>query len=231
MMADMDWRLHWLEAEAELTPWREAIGAEIQAASAAFAEIVRTPPIDVLIERVPGEVIPEVGIVGRAFRARLLKLTVDPDNPHFASSLASGGLRQTVAHEVHHCLRMTGPGYGRTLGDALVSEGLAGQFTRRLFGNPPEPWECSVDRETLRSHLPKDIELTAARYDHNSWFFGVGGHRPRWLGYTLGYVIVGEWLEKFGEPGGDAWISVPASVVLGASSIPGAGHPEIRWTG
>ncbi len=31
---------------------------------------------------------------------------------------------------------MAGPGYGRTLGEVLVSEGLSGQFTRQLFANP-----------------------------------------------------------------------------------------------
>jgi hypothetical protein len=46
----------------------------------------------------------------------------------------SGGLRTalkiwlpvSLAHELHHSSRIrTGPGYGRTLGEAMVSEGLA----------------------------------------------------------------------------------------------------------
>ena len=69
-----------------------------------------------------------------AYRPGLFGLTLDPDNPQFATCISDGTLRRQVAHEVHHCLRMAGPGYGRVLGEALVSEGLAGHFTRRLLG-------------------------------------------------------------------------------------------------
>ncbi len=44
-----------------------------------------------------------------------------------AASLDDGAFRRTIAHVVHRCLRMAEPGYGRTLGEALVSQGLAGQ--------------------------------------------------------------------------------------------------------
>ena len=81
---------------------------------------------------------------------------------------------------------MAGPGYDRTLGEALVSEGLAGHFVQRLFGNPPEPWEHAV---------------------------GVGEY-PRWLGYTLGYAIVGKWLGSAREPDVATLVNVPAHTVL-----------------
>ena len=90
-----------------------------------------------------------------------------------------------------HCLRMGGPGYGRTLGEALVSEGLAGHFVARALGSPPEPWERAVDEAALLRHRPDAATLGAAPYDHAGWFFGLSGHRPRWLGSTLGHRIVG----------------------------------------
>ncbi len=227
----MDWRLHWLEAEGALAPWRERITSEVEAAWDAVACVVRTPPLDILVQRLPGAVIPEIGMVGHAHRKGLFSLTLDPDNPHFASSLEQGAVRRQVTHEVHHCLRMAGPGYGHTLGEALVSEGLAGQFTGRLFGNPPEPWERAVDEDVLRAHLPDATALTVPGYHHNAWFFGVGGHRPRWLGYTLGYRIVGKWLADVGAVDGDAWVNVPADAVLAASGIPGAGTLRIHFQG
>jgi hypothetical protein len=106
-----------------------------------------------------------------------------------------GDLRRTVAHEVHHCLRMAGPGYGWTLGEALVSEGLAGRFVSRLFGSPSESWECAVSDEERRANLPDNTTLLSTGHDHLAWFFGFGGCHPRWLGYTLGYRIVGDWLD------------------------------------
>lgn len=135
----MDGRLHWLEAEGDLHPWCGQIESEVETVWAAVSSKVGTRPLDILIQRLPGGGIPEISMVGIAHRRKLFSLTLDPDNPHFAPSLNGGALRRQATHEAHHCLRMAGPGYGRTLGEALVSEGLAGQFTRWLFGNAPEP--------------------------------------------------------------------------------------------
>jgi uncharacterized protein YjaZ len=112
---------------------------------------------------------------------------------------------------------MGGPGYGRTLGQALVSEGLAGHFTRLLLHNPPEPWECAVTDDALEAHWP-DKETLAKPYNHAEWFFGVGGQRPRWLGYTLGYRIVADWLAVTPEVDGDLLVNVAAETVLNAAA-------------
>lgn len=211
-----DWTLHWLEAEGDLQPWRAAIEAEIGAAHDAVSKLLSPPRLDILVQRLSGAVIPEIGMVGHAFRRALFTLTLDPDNPHFAAALADGVLRRQAAHEVHHCLRMAGPGYGRTLGEALVSEGLAGHFTRRLFANPPEPWECAVDGAVLRAHMPDAASLASTEYGHAAWFYGDGSQRPRWLGYTLGYALVGAWLEAGPLPDGPAFVGTPAEAILAA---------------
>lgn len=112
---------------------------------------------------------------------------------------------------------MAGPGYGWTLGEALVSEGLAGQFVSRLFNSQPEPWECAVTNEVLAANLPDNATLVGNGHDHRAWFFGFGGRYPRWLGYTLGYHIVGDWLEAGADLSGDTWINVPAHVVIDAA--------------
>ena len=112
---------------------------------------------------------------------------------------------------------MAGPGYGRTLGEALISEGLAGRFTGWLLNSPPEPWEQAVGEDVLRAHAPDAAMLQAADDDHAAWFFGVSGRLPRWFGYTLGYRLADEWLTAAGEVDGDAWVTVPADVVLAAA--------------
>lgn len=213
----MDWRLHWLEAEGDLAAWRDRIGLEIEAARQAVAGILPPFQLDILVERVTGAVIPDVGTTGRAYRPGLCSLTVGPLNPNFAVSLDHGDIRRTIAHEVHHCRRFAGPGYGHTLGETLVSEGLAGHFAGTLFDASPEPWECALDDAPLRAHRPSAAELRAPNQDHAGWFFGAGGRHPRWLGYTLGYRIVGDWLAANPAPDGETWVNVPADVVLAAS--------------
>ncbi len=219
----MQWEVHWLEAEGDLGPWRDHITAELEATRQLIARAVAPPRLYILVQRLTGAVIPEIGMVGHAYRKGLFALTLEPDNTCFVAGLHDGTLLRQVAHEVHHCLRMAGPGYGWTLGEALVSEGLAGRFTGWLFGSPAEPWECAVGTDVLRAHAPDEALLRATGYDHAGWFIGAGGRRPRWLGYTLGYQIVGDWLTTAGEVDGDAWMNVSADAVLAAArGQPGA---------
>ena len=122
----MSWQVHWLQAAGDLGSWRNGIMHEVEASRGHLAGLLPPPRLDILVQRIPGGGIPEIGLVGHAWRMSLFVLTVDPDNQRFEASLSDGTLRHQVAHEVHHCRRMAGPGYGRTLGETLVSEGLAG---------------------------------------------------------------------------------------------------------
>jgi uncharacterized protein YjaZ len=100
----------------------------------------------------------------------MFAMTVDPDKPIFIRSLSDGALHRQIVHEVHHCRRMAGPGYGYTLGEALVSEGLAGQFLHPLLGTEPEVWERAVTPEALQAAFPGAEELTSMFYDHSAGF-------------------------------------------------------------
>lgn len=213
----MTWQLHWLEAVGDLRPWRAMITQEVDAARHAVARLLPVPSLDILVQRLPDAVIPEIGMVGHAYRSNLFALTLDPDNPNFERCLRDGTLRRMVAHEAHHCLRMASCGYGRTLGEVLVSEGLAGWFVSHLFGTPPEPEECAVDDDVLKAHLPDTATLADENYDHLGWFFGEGDRYPRWLGYTLGRRIVDDWLRSTPDMSGDVWVNVPAEEVLSAA--------------
>lgn len=201
----MDWRLHWLEAEGDLGPWREQIASEVETAWAIMVRQVNTPPLDILVQRLPGAVIPEIGMVGHAYRKGLFALTLDPENPRFAASLGEGALRRHVTHEAHHCLRMAGPGYGRTLGEALVSEGLAGQFTGWLFGNAPEPWERAVDDDAMRSHCPNAAALadqaTITMRDSTAWAGSVRAGldtRSAIVSWANGWRVSAKWTARPG---------------------------------
>ena len=208
-----NWELHWLEAEGSLQDWRGVISEKIAAASTAVSRLVPSSHLDILVQQ-GSEVIPQMGLVCFTNRKSLFSLVIEPENPNFAASLADGTITRMVVHEVHHCLRMAVTGYGRTLGDALVSEGLAGHFVRALMGNPPEPWERAVSLEELKQHLPEDDQLASTDYDHESWFFGAAGPRPMWLGYTLGYEVVRAWVRKKQPQDAETWTSVLTEEVL-----------------
>lgn len=211
------WTLHWLEASGSLAEFREALVAEFETAHKAISRWMPAPLLDVLVQRLPGETIAELGLVGRAYRSTMFSMTLDPGNPNFAASLKDGAVHRHIVHEVHHCLRMAGPGYGWSLGEALISEGLAGQFVRHVLGSEPEPWERALSLDELRA-APVDLsELEATYYDHSAWFFGTGD-KPRWLGYALGYQMVECWLNSVGEVDADTWANVPASDILAVAA-------------
>ncbi|MDO9711672.1 DUF2268 domain-containing putative Zn-dependent protease [Paracraurococcus lichenis] len=191
-MSDGAWTLHWLEAEGSLAPWRDRIEAEVAAAAEAVGRAVPRPRVDLVIQAVPGGGIPGLGIGSHAFRRGRIDLTFDPGSADLPRSLAGDLLRRMVAHEAHHCLRHAGPGYGRTLGEALVSEGLADHFAGELFGPPPLPWNAPFT-EAERGEVLARAEplLRAPRYDHAAWFYADGRSLPRWAGYRLGYLLVG----------------------------------------
>lgn len=211
-----NWSLHWLTAAGDLESHRAAIVGEFEAAYRSLAGFVAPPRLDILVQRLAGETIPELGMVGHAYRDSLFAMTLDPDSPNFERSLHDGALRRQIIHEVHHCMRMAGAGYGWTLGEALVSEGLAGQFVGRLLGTDPEPWEQAVSWESLCGGAVAPDALAAGDYDHAAWFHGRGPY-PRWFGYSLGYGMVGAWLKEAGDVDAATWIDVPAATVVEAA--------------
>lgn len=214
------WTLHWLEATGSLSEYRAAISENIVTAESRLSQWLTPPRLDILIQNLPGQVIPEAGLLGRAFSDKLFSLALDPTSPAFEVSLQQGGLQRHILHEVHHCLRMAGPGYGLSAGEALVSEGLAGHFARELSGSGPDLWETafSVD-QLLKWPLPYDV-LTQQPYDHAALFFG-SDSLPRWYGYSLGYQMVAVWLAQSGIPDSQQWVNVPATQVIAAAQRAG----------
>jgi uncharacterized protein YjaZ len=150
-------------------------------------------PFDVIV-KAGKNVIPEKGHLGHAPERGIVFVTVDPDSAALAAN-CNASLERMFVHELHHIARWDGPGYGRTLGEVLVTEGLAGHFVIEIFGGSPEPWEQLGELEIGRYLTVANQNWESATYDHAAWFFG-SGDMPRWLGYSLGFSIVGRFLSE-----------------------------------
>jgi Predicted Zn-dependent protease (DUF2268) len=192
-----NWSIHCRDfaPDGPLAPFVDDIEDALGAVERRVAALVEPFALDIFIQADAGNVIPERGFVGYAPAPGAIYFTFDPANPNMAPNLGAP-LERMIAHEYHHAMRWYGVGYGRTLIEALVSEGLAGRFVEELFASEPEPWERALPATALPPFAARALaEGDTPVYDHASWFFGRGS-LPRWVGYTLGWALVGHHLKR-----------------------------------
>jgi uncharacterized protein YjaZ len=168
-------------------------------------EIVKHLPVcgvDVTFQFNPLAVIPEVGMSGFSPSAHLIQVSLDPDNRNFDAALEIE-LRATLAHELHHCLRWRGPGYGSSLREALVSEGLARDFETRF--RPDRGLPLYHRRLAIQeiNHLLQIVtnSQNEPNYNHGEWFFTGSEAKeiPPFAGYDLGLTIARGFIKHSGR--------------------------------
>ncbi|MFC3058043.1 DUF2268 domain-containing putative Zn-dependent protease [Paenirhodobacter populi] len=188
--------LHIINARHQLTGIAKWLSERLDDAFVVSAKHLPLLDTDVIM-RAGKAVIPEKGHLGYAPERGLIYVTVDPENPILRTN-PSQSLERMLAHELHHSSRWDGPGYGKTLGEALVSEGLAGHFAQEVYGGACDPWE-QLPASTLRPYFFKaQADWQSADYNHAEWFFG-SQEFPAWVGYSLGYEMVGRYLAAHGD--------------------------------
>lgn len=184
--------LHILNAQKKLTAHSEWLRISLTDTYERAKRTMWLPSLDVVV-KAGSYVIPEKGHLGYCPEPGVVYVTVDPENPAFCKNDVQS-LEKMFAHELHHAARWAEPGYGLTLGEVIVSEGLAGHFALEIFEGEPELWE---------RHSPDIVQPYTSLihehwhrmdYDHNRWFFGTGD-LPRWLGYTAGFNLVSRYIE------------------------------------
>jgi uncharacterized protein YjaZ len=192
--------LHTLKASKRLGPFETLITSGFTEGLEQVEGKISLPDVDVVIADNPSAVIPETGVGGSAPNAHLLYISIDPEFLNLKDTLEYE-IRSTLAHELHHTARWKAVGYGKTLLEAIVSEGLADHFDLEINGGAPKPWSISVEGEKLRELQERaQIEFNNDQYDHRAWFFGSEKETiPRWSGYSLGFEIVRKYMEKSGK--------------------------------
>lgn len=187
------WHLHLLNARSGLTRIMSEIRATAREAVARVQDHADLPDFDLVVRSVPGGGIPKWGVGGYAPAPGLIEIKQDP--ARFDPDLFA----RTLVHEMHHLIRWDGPGYGKSLGEALVSEGLAGHFVVQVLGGSPDPWDATVPAPGA-ARLAMN-EWARRDYDHARWFFGKGDLKNG-TGYGLGHRLVAAYLDL--APGQDA---------------------------
>lgn len=194
--------LHILKASGRLEKFVPCIQSAFKAGVNNITEKISLPPVDVVVEDNPNSAIDITGIGGGAPTAHLMYIHIDPLFENLSQTL-DFEIRSTLAHELAHCARWHERGYGETLAEAIVSEGLADHFDIEINGGNPKPWNVALTAEILKEIKQKAEQVYySTKYDHAKWFFGKG-EIPRWAGYTIGFSVVGDYLQKTGLKASD----------------------------
>ncbi len=142
---------------------------------------LKAEKIDVIFISAAALAIPEYGIGGNSPGPNHLYVSFDPNS----DKITQDGLNETLFHEIHHCMRWRNPGYGETLGEAMISEGMACLYEEEHCGKAPIYAKISLEADQLTK--AKKL-INSKTYNHGEWFFGAK-NIDRWFGYSLGYKI------------------------------------------
>lgn len=188
-----------LEISKELDFLKDKIEKAYQEIMPVIEGKIELPDIDIVVSDNPKGVIPEIGIGGNSPDANSIFINIDKDFPNIENEIEEK-IKSTLAHESHHCTRSEYFYYGDNLLEAMVTEGLADHFDLEINDGEEKPWcDALSDEELIELMKKAEKEFNNEKYDHVKWFFGVDSEIPKWAGYSIGFKIVGDYLEKTGK--------------------------------
>ena len=156
-------------------------------------------PVGHLIIRIvdnPALIIPEIGIGG--FNPNQNEVVIAFDSDFFGQRKDTINYKMILCHEIHHAVRRRSVGYGSTLLEAIISEGLADHFSMEITGVVAPPWSVALHKDDLKQLTEIAQPLwTNSNYNHDKWFFGTDPTIPRWSGYAIGFAMVDNYLKKY----------------------------------
>ena len=194
----MNINLHIMNANGRLTPYMELSKKALKETIKRIEKSFPINNLDVAIFDSPETAIPEFGMGGYTVNPNYITISVDPKNSNI-SKVYYEELIDTLAHEFHHVARWRTVGYGRTLLEAMITEGLADYFANEVTGRKgPHLWDNALDKRQIEYFLKKaEKDFNNKNYNHTTWFFGSKDKKiPKWTAYSLGYFLVGEYLKK-----------------------------------
>lgn len=201
---------HVANATGELDNLLGLIEAALAEALPVVEEELKANEIDIFFLSAPGLAMPDYGIGGNSPGPNHIYISFDPTS----DKITKQGIIETLLHEIHHCMRWRKPGYGETLGEAMITEGLACLYEQEHSGHPP----IYATTELHNKEINKAREMFDDKtYNHAEWFFG-SKNINNWFGYTYGYQICKEYSSKHGLSSIDL-INVNAKQILEDSGL------------
>lgn len=135
--------------------------------------------------------IKETGDGGYTAASDWVQLFIDPSKKNSFHSILKNSFPANIYHEIHHSKRMSCAGYGETLLEVVVSEGLAMHFAKKMYPQFIPPWTKYRDEE-LKEMFRLFNKHKNKTFDYSEWFLGYG--KQHWLGYKIGFHLVDKYI-------------------------------------
>jgi uncharacterized protein YjaZ len=105
-------------------------------------------------------------------------------------------LKKTICHEFAHVITLQYYNWDPLI-NCIIFEGLGEHFREKVVGGKIASWSKIILRKECKKWFKKlKNKLNSTSFKlYYKVFFGSEKY-PRWLGYTLGYQIVGDFLKK-----------------------------------
>ncbi len=185
-----------MEHTGLLKEHQDQIEAIIAAGVAAIDELMPIDQLQIRVVENTNLVIPEIGMGGYNPLTEEVIIANDASYPDLEKALDEN-LLAILAHEVHHAKRRRSVGYGNTLFQAAVSEGLADHFSMEVAGVAAPLWAVALTGVELQQWTEKASQSwNQPTYDHFAWFVGADPNIPRWAGYSIGFDLVKSYLSE-----------------------------------
>jgi uncharacterized protein YjaZ len=188
-------KLHIGNAGGQMDDLEQDIREAFRLAKDAALKRFEVEGVDIFVFRSDFGVIKELGFGGFTASENTIFCYIGKN----IKSIDKKRLSSILLHELHHAKRDSEVGYGETLGEALVSEGLACLLEEEYLGDTPIYSEEKLG-DTVIARAKK--EQDAKQYDHDAWFYGTAD-LPRWAGYTLGYDLCKKYADKNSKSAGE----------------------------
>jgi hypothetical protein len=126
-------------------------------------------------------------------------------------------LPRDAAHEVNHSVRILGgTGFGTTLLQQMISEGIATAFDQVVFPGPPDPWDQAITPAQECVSWKKAEPQLGGTGLYDLWMFG-GPGVPLWTAFTIGYHVVNDYRNHHPDVSWATLTSTSAATILTGS--------------
>jgi hypothetical protein len=175
------------------------------------------PPTAITVLYTGSAVIPQTGTYGLTNADGRITIGFLPTAQASLGTIMTLWLPRTLSHEVDHSVRfLAGPGYGPSLLEQIISEGISSAFDTAAFPGTADPWDRAISpgQECALWKQARPLLSQTGLYDQ--WFLG-GGGIPNWAGFTIGYDIVTSYRQRHPDASWPAITTARAATILAGS--------------